>query len=255
VSARQYHLQVERGEVGEYVLLPGDPARCELIATRLEGARQVASHREFTTFTGSLDGTPVSVTSTGIGGPSAAIAVEELVKVGAGTLLRVGTCGALDAALGPGDVVVVQAAAHDGGTAGQYVPAGFPVIADTDVVLALRDEAVAAGHRWRLGVVFSNDAFYAEMEPDLFPLQHRIGESWQAWARAGCVAVEMEAATVLAVAAVRRVRAGAVLAVIDRAGAGMAGMPDAHRLPLDAAIGTAVGGLRRLIAMDRRAGA
>ncbi len=238
--------------MGDYVLLPGDPARCELIAARLEGARQVAGNREFTTFTGSLDGTMVSVTSTGIGGPSAAIAVEELVKVGARTLVRVGTCGTLDPALVFGDIVVVQAAAHDGGTAGRYVPRGFPVIADTDVILALRQAAASTGQRWRLGIVVSNDAFYAEMEPEGFPTERKVRAGWEAWARAGCVAVEMEAATVLAVAAVRRVRAGAVLAVIDRAGAGMGGMPDAHRLPLDAAIDTAVGGLQRLIATDRR---
>jgi uridine phosphorylase len=253
VGTKQYHLQVERGDVGEYVLLPGDPARCELIAARLEGGRRVAGHREFTTFTGTLDGAAVSVTSTGIGGPSAAIAVEELVKVGAHTLVRVGTCGALDPGLATGDVVVVQAAAHDGGTAGRYVPRGFPVIAGIDVVLALREAAADTGRPWRLGVVVSNDAFYAEMEPGGFPMERAIRDGWEAWARAGCIAVEMEAATVLAVAWVRRVRAGAVLAVIDRAGAGMPGMPDAHHLPLDAAIDAAVGGLRRLIATDRHA--
>jgi len=250
VGERQYHLQVEAGEVGSYVLLPGDPGRCERIAAHLDGARRVASHREFTTWTGSLDGTAVSVTSTGIGGPSAAIAVEELIKVGATTLVRVGTCGALASDLGFGDVVVAQAAARGDGTPDHYAPLGFPAVADVEVVVALREAAVGFGHRCRVGIVLTNDAFYAEMEPERFPLEGQLRERWEAWARAGCLAAEMETATVLTVAAVRRVRAGAVLAVIDRASAGIAGMPDPSRLPLDAAIESAVGGIRRLIAHD-----
>ncbi|MGO8685811.1 MAG: nucleoside phosphorylase [Candidatus Dormibacteria bacterium] len=254
MGQRQYHLQVEAGDVGSYVLLPGDPGRCARIAAHLDGARQIASHREFTTYTGSLDGVPVSVTSTGIGGPSAAIAVEELVRVGAGTLVRVGSCGALDGGLDFGDVVVVQAAARGDGTPDHYAPRGFPAVADLDVVVALREAAAASGHRHRVGVVLTNDAFYAELEPEAFPLEAQIRARWDAWARAGCLAAEMESATVLTVAAVRRVRAGAVLAVIDSPSRGLAGMPDAGSLPLDAAIEVAVGGLRRLIALDRAAG-
>lgn len=251
MTGRQYHLQLEPGDIGSYVLLPGDPGRCELIASHLDGARRVAANREYTSYAASLDGVAVSVTSTGIGGPSTAIAVEELVKLGARTLVRVGTCGALAADLGYGDVVVAQAAARGEGTSSHYAPPGFPAVADLDVVVALRDAALAAGHACRVGVVLSNDAFYAEMEPESFPLEAEIRERWRAWARAGCVAAEMECAALLTVAAVRRVRAGAVLAVVDDASAGIGGMPDARRLPLDAAVGTAIAGLRRLIAADR----
>ncbi len=247
---RQYHLQVEAGEIGEYVLLPGDPGRCAGIAERLDGARQVAANREYTSYTGSLDGVPVSVTSTGIGGPSAAIAVEELVRAGARTLVRIGSCGALDPGLGFGDLVVVQAAARGEGTSDHYAPPGFPAVADIDVVQALRAEARAAGHRFRVGVVLTNDAFYAELAPETFPMEGLIRARWDAWARAGCLAAEMEAATVLTVAAVRRVRAGAVLAVVDSASEGVTGLPDPSRLPMDAAIDCAVGGLRRLIGLD-----
>ena len=250
MAERQYHLQLEPGQSGEYVLLPGDPGRSQRIAERLDGARKVAANREFTTYAGSLDGVPVSVTSTGIGGPSTAIAVEELIKLGARTLLRVGTCGALQPGLGFGEVVVAQAAARGDGTPDHYAPAGFPAVADLDVVLALREAAGAAGHRCHVGVVLSNDAFYAEMEPERFPLEASIRDGWRAWARAGCLAAEMETATLFTVARVRRVRAGAVLAVIDQAAAGIGGMPDPHRLPLDAAVDTAIGALRRLIARD-----
>jgi len=254
VGERQYHLQVEASDIGGYVLLPGDPGRCEVIASRLDGARRIAAHREFTTYTGSLDGVAVSVTSTGIGGPSTAIAVEELIRAGARTLVRVGSCGALDPSLRFGDVVVVQAAARGDGTPDRYAPAGFPAVADLDVVLALRETARAAGHPCRVGVVLTNDAFYAEMEPESFPEEGLIRARWDAWTRAGCIAAEMESATLLTVAAVRRVRAGAVLVVIDSASAGVAGLPDARRIPVDAAIDIAVGGVRRLIALDAAAG-
>ena len=250
MGERQYHLQVKAGEIGEYVLLPGDPGRCARIAAHLDGARQVAANREYITYTGKLDGVTVSVTSTGIGGPSTAIAVEELVRVGARTLVRIGSCGALDPGLRFGDLVVAQAAARGDGTPDQYAPAGFPAVADIDVVQALRTEAGAAGHRFRVGIVLTNDAFYAEMAPETFPMEGIIRARWDAWARAGCLAAEMETATLLTVAAVRRVRAGAVLAVIDSASDGVTGLPDPSRLPIDAAIDTAVGGLRRLIALD-----
>ncbi len=236
--------------MGRYVLLPGDPGRCELIAARLDSPRQVAANREFTTYTGTLQGLPVSVTSTGIGGPSTAIAVEELVKLGATTLIRVGSCGSLDPALHSGDVIIAEAAAHGAGVSDHYAPVGFPAVADLGVVTALRDAGLGAGHRCQAGIVLSNDAFYAEMEPEHFPLETEIRQRFEAWTRAGCIAVEMEAATLLTVARVRRVRAGVVLAVIDGAFSGMAGMPDAGRLPLAAAVDTAVAGLRLLIARD-----
>jgi uridine phosphorylase len=168
--------------------------------------------------------------------------------------VRIGSCGALDPGLRFGDLVVVQAAARGDGTPDHYAPAGFPAVADIDVVQALRGAAVAAGHRFRVGVVLTNDAFYAEMAPETFPMEGIIRARWDAWARAGCIAAEMETATVLIVAAVRRVRAGAVLAVIDSASEGVPGLPDPGRLPIDAAIDTAVGGLRRLIALDAAAG-
>jgi uridine phosphorylase len=251
MSDRQYHLQLEAGQVGSYALLPGDPGRCELIASRLVGARRVAANREFTTFTGSLEGAGVSVTSTGIGGPSTAIAVEELVKLGVTTLVRVGTCGGLDASIDPGDVVVVQGAARGEGTSSHYAPAGFPAVADLDVTLALREAASARGHGAAVGVVLTNDAFYAEFEPERFPMEAGLRERWEEWGRAGCIAVEMECATLLTVARVRRVRAGAVLAVVDRTSEGLGSLPDPRHLPLDAAIDTAVEALRLLIRRER----
>ena len=249
---RRYHVQLDDGDAGRYVLLPGDPARCELIAQRFDGARRIASHREYTTYAGTLDGERVAVTSTGIGGPSTAIAVEELCSVGAQTLIRVGTCGSMTTRLHPGDVVIVQAAVRDDGTTHRYVPAAFPAVAHLDVVNALAGAAGAQARSHATGVVVSTDSFYAQRNADTMPAEAELRARWQAWQRSGCIAVEMECSTVLVVSAVRGMRAGAVLAVIDSLAADDEPMPEPGRLPLDAALDVGVDGLRRLIAADRR---
>ncbi|MEA2617486.1 MAG: uridine phosphorylase, partial [Chloroflexota bacterium] len=216
-AGRQYHLACGPGDVGGYVLLPGDPGRCERIAAHLDRARLVAANREYTTWTGALEGVPVSVTSTGIGGPSAAIAVEELCNLGAHTLIRVGSCGAMQPGLRLGDVIVAQAAVRDEGTSAQYVPLAWPAVAHLDVVDALRAAAAAAGVRHHVGTVQSKDSFYGEMEPGRMPIAAELQARWIAWVRAGVLASEMECAALLTVAAVRRVRAGAALAVVNAA--------------------------------------
>lgn len=247
MTDRQYHLACAPGDVGGYVLMPGDPGRCERIAAHLDGARLVAANREYTTWTGSLEGVAVSVTSTGIGGPSAAIAVEELCNIGAHTLLRVGSCGAMQPGLRLGDVIVAQAAVRDEGTSLQYVPLAWPAVAHVDTVDALRAAAAAGGVRHHVGVVQSKDSFYGEMEPGRMPVAAELQARWEAWIRAGVLASEMECAALFAAAAVRRVRAGGALAVVNAAPT-VDAMPDPGRLPIDAVIEVAVGAVRRMIA-------
>ncbi|MEA2670609.1 MAG: uridine phosphorylase [Chloroflexota bacterium] len=249
-GGRQYHLACGPGEVGGYVLLPGDPGRCERIAARLDGAALVAANREYTTWTGTLQGEVVSVTSTGIGGPSAAIAVEELCNLGAHTLIRVGSCGAMQPGLRLGDVIVAQAAVRDEGTSAQYVPLAWPAVAHLDIVDALRAAAAAAGVRHHVGTVQSKDSFYGEMDPGRMPIAAELQARWAAWVRAGVLASEMECAALLTVAAVRRVRAGAALAVVNAAPT-VDAMPDPARLPIDALIEVAVEAVRRLAGVPR----
>jgi len=246
-AGRQYHLACGPGDVGAFVMLPGDPGRCERIAAHLGGAHHVAANREYTTWTGSLEGVPVSVTSTGIGGPSAAIAVEELCNLGAHTLLRVGSCGAMQPGMRLGDVVVVQAAVRDEGTSAQYVPLGWPAVAHIATVVALRAAASARGVRHHVGTVQSKDSFYGEMEPQRMPVAAELRARWEAWIRAGVLASEMECAAVFAAAAVRGARAGAALAVVNAAPT-VDAMPDPGRLPIDALIEVAVDAMRRLVA-------
>jgi uridine phosphorylase len=245
------HTRLSRGDVGRYVLLPGDPGRCEPIASRFTDARLVASHREYTTWSGTLDGELVTVTSTGIGCPSTAIAAEELVQVGAGTLIRVGTSGGMQPGTRQGDLAVVTAAIRDEGTTMHYVPEGFPALADVDVVVAVRDSARALGHRHRLGVTQSKDSFYGEVEPDRMPLARQLHQRWDAWVAGGAICSEMECAALFVVAAIHRVRAGGLMI--------MSGGPDVEPsdtpFTLDPLLDTAVESVRLLIARDRaRAG-
>jgi uridine phosphorylase len=245
---RRYHIQLNDGDAGGYALLPGDPGRCEVIAARLDNPRHVRSNREFTTFTGTLDGVTVGVVSTGIGGPSTAICVEELASIGVHTMIRVGTCGAMRDEVHPGDVVLVHGAVRDDGTSHRYVPADYPALADLDVIVALRDAATAQGIAHHVGVVVSTDSFFGQRDLDRMPAAAELRARWNAWLTSGCLAAEMESSTLLTVAAIRGVRAGAALAVIDRTGQDAEPMPEPGSLPMDPVINVAVEAVRRLVA-------
>ncbi len=208
---RAYHIRCRRGEVGRYVLLPGDPARCALIAQHFDNAQKVAEHREYTTYTGTMEGVRVSVTSTGIGCPSTAIAVEELRELGADTFIRVGTSGAMQPEIQPGDLVIGAAAIRDEGTSRQYLPLEFPAVADLVVTQALIEGAKRANCRFHAGVIHSKDSFYGEVEPERMPVADDLLRRWKAWIQAGALASEMEAATLFIVSSVLKARAGCIL--------------------------------------------
>jgi uridine phosphorylase len=237
-EGRQYHLQLRQGDVGRYVLLPGDPERVPTIASYLDEARPVAQHREYTTYTGSLDGVPVSVTSTGIGGPSTAIAVEELAAIGADTFIRVGSSGAVQDFVTEGDLVIATGAVRDEGTSQQYMPLAFPAVADLDVALALREAARRLGVRHHVGVIHSKDSFYGEISPERMPIAPRLRGNWQAWRGGGVLCSEMESATIFVVASVLKVRAGGLMVVIE------------NYVPLDHLLKVAVEAVRILIERD-----
>ena len=213
----EYHIRVRPGEVARCVLLPGDPARSELIAKKFDEAKEIAYNREFRTFSGKVDGVPISVTSTGIGGPSAAIAVEELARCGADTFIRVGTAGAIGKRVKLGDIVIACSAVREEGTSREYVPLSYPAVADLEVTRALIEAAGRLGVRYHVGVVVSKDAFYAE-EPGRVPLSKKTAELWKIWQRAGALATEMECATIFTVCGVNGWRSGGVLAIVGPAG-------------------------------------
>jgi len=249
--ARQYHIALDRGEVGRYVLLPGDPGRSARIAAAFDNAREVAHNREYVTYTGTLLGERVSVTSTGIGAPSTAIAVEELAAVGADTLIRVGTAGAIAPFLRRGDLVVAQGAVRDEGTSSQYVPLSYPAVAHLAVVTALTEAATGLGQRAHTGIIRSTDALYADLAPHGMPLQALYqSTSNEMWARGNVLCGEMEAAALFVVSSIRGLRAGCLLLVVNAIGEGAiesTGVPS-----LDPLIATAAEALRVLIARDQK---
>jgi len=251
VEGKQMHLAIRKGDVGRYVLLPGDPGRCEKIAALFEQPHFVASNREFVTYTGTLAGETVSVCSTGIGGPSAAIAVEELFECGADTFIRIGTRGGIDLSVQGGDAVVATGAVRQDGTSHEYAPPEYPAVPDLDVTLALRDGARAAGVRCHAGVVQAKDAFYGQHRPEGFPTAPKLAYEWQAWKRLHVLASEMESAAIFVTSAFLGARAGAMFHVIwnqERAAAGL----DNPRCPdMSATLHAAVGGMRLLIERDR----
>ena len=210
----QYHLHIKKGDVGRYVILPGDPKRVPLIAKYLDDAKLIADSREYVTYTGYLDGEMVSVTSTGIGGPSASIAMEELYKCGADTFIRMGTCGGIALPVIGGDVVIATGAVRMEGTSREYAPIEFPAVADFDCALALRSAAKKLGFRYHMGVVQCKDSFYGQHDPDIMPVSYELKNKWEAWKRLGVLASEMESAALFTVAARLGVRCGSEFFVV-----------------------------------------
>ena len=211
---KQYHIQVAPGEVGEIVILPGDPKRCAKIAKYFDDPQFIADNREYITYTGTVFGKKVSVTSTGIGGPSAAIALEELVRCGAHTFIRVGTCGGMQTEVKSGDVIVATAAVRMDGTSREYAPIEYPAVADFEVTTALVRAAKTLGAPYHVGVVQCKDAFYGQHEPEKMPVSYELTNKWDAWVRMGCLGSEMESSTLFITGAARHVRVGAVMLVM-----------------------------------------
>lgn len=253
-DGRFHHIRLLPGEVGRYVLLPGDPGRVEKIASRFDHPRFVASNREYVTWTGTLDGVRVSCTSTGIGCPSTAIAVEELVGAGADTFVRVGTSGAMQRNIRTGDVGVITGAIRDEGTSRHYLPLEFPAVADVDVTVALRDGARDAGIPFHLGVAQSKDSFYGQHERQRMPVAPELARRWDAWMAGGAICSEMEAATLFIVASTLRVRAGGVMLIFQNLDHEPPTEDDRRNGDVERVIDVAVAGLRRLIAADRASG-
>ena len=247
----QYHIGLKQGDVGKYVILPGDPKRCAKIAALFDDARLMADHREFTTYTGYLDGEKVSVTSTGIGGPSAAIAMEELVRCGAEIFIRVGTCGGIELDVKGGDIVVATGAIRMEGTSREYAPIEYPAVADLDVTNALVAAAKELGHTYHAGVVQCKDAFYGQHEPQRMPVSYELLNKWEAWKRMGCKASEMESAALFIAASHLRVRCGSDFLVVGNQERNALGMENPIVHDTEAAITVAVEAIRKLIKADR----
>ena len=247
----QFHIQCGPGQVGKYCILPGDPGRCKFIAEYLEEAEFVQSNREYTIYNGLLLGERVSVVSTGIGGPSAAIAMEELCNLGAHTFIRVGTCGGIKLEVESGDVVVATGAVRMEGTSREYAPLEYPAVPDFTVTQALVQAAGQLGKVCRTGVVQCKDSFYGQHSPGRMPVARELEEKWEAWKRLGVLASEMESAALFTVAAARGVRCGSVFHVIWNQEREKAGLDQKESHDTSSAIQVGVEALRLLIEQDK----
>lgn len=250
-TQRQFHINCVAGDVGRYCLLPGDPGRCAKIAQYLDNAVHVMTNREYVTYTGTLLGEKVSVVSTGIGGPSASIAMEELANLGADTFVRVGTCGGIKLEVTSGDIVVATGAIRMEGTSREYAPIEFPAVADYQVLTALVDAAKGQGRRWHAGVVQCKDSFYGQHAPEKMPVSYELQQKWGAWKRLGVLASEMESAALFTVAAHRGVRCGSVFHVIWNQERNAAGLDMVRDEDTDSAIKVGIEAVKLLIQQDR----
>ncbi|MCL1989171.1 MAG: uridine phosphorylase [Firmicutes bacterium] len=250
-GSHMYHIGMQKGDVGKYVIMPGDPKRCKSIAEHFDNPKLVADLREYTTYTGFLDGEKVSVTSTGIGGPSTAIALEELVMIGADTFIRVGTSGGMATNALGGDVVIATGAIRLDGTGNEYAPLEYPAVADFEVVSSLVAAAKLLNQNFHVGVVQCKDSFYGQHSPERMPISHNLANSWQAYIKMGALASEMESSTLFIVGSYLRVRTGSVLLVCgnqERESQGLSN-PISHDTEIPTKV--AIQALKNLISADK----
>lgn len=248
---KEFHIDLQVGDVGRYVILPGDPDRCEKIAGYLENPRKIAQRREFTTYAGEVNGVKVCVTSTGIGGPSAVIAMEELIHCGADTFIRVGTSGGMQPQVCGGDLVIATGAIRAEGTTKEYAPVEYPAVPDYEIVQALKAAAEELRAPYHLGVVHCKDNFYGQHSPETMPQYGVLKRNWEAWKACGALASEMESAALFITASVRRVRMGTVLSVLANQTRRELGLPDVEVYDTELAVKTAVRAMELLIEQDR----
>lgn len=252
-NERQYHINLSKENTAKYAILPGDPGRVEKIAALLDNPKEVSFNREYKSFEGYINDEKVLVVSTGIGGPSTAICVEELAQIGADTFIRVGTCGGMQMNVNPGDLIIASGAIRMEGTSREYLPIEFPAVADFEVTSALSQAAKKLNYHHHIGVVQAKDSFYSQHNPDSMGVSDELKSKWNAWIKGGCLASEMESAALYIVSAVRGLRSGSIFHCVwnqEQAGHGMP-QNDMNK-DTSSAIKTAIEALRILIENDKK---
>ena len=252
--AKQFHIACAQGDIGRYCILPGDPGRVPAIAALFDDAKQIAYNREFNVWTGTLLGEKVTACSTGIGGPSASIAMEELHKCGADTFIRTGTCGGIDLNVPSGDVVEAPAASRYEHTSPEYAPIEFPAVADFQVTNALVEATKKLGFPLHTGIVQCKDSFYGQHDPAASPVYYELQQKWESWKRLGVKASEMESAALFVVAAALGCRCGSCFHVVWNQEREAAGLDQKMSEDTSSSVKVSVEALKLLIEADRKAG-
>ena len=252
--AKQFHIACTQGDIGRYCILPGDPGRVPAIAALFDDAKQIAYNREFNVWTGTLLGEKVTACSTGIGGPSASIAMEELHKCGADTFIRTGTCGGIALDVQSGDVVVATGAIRYEHTSREYAPIEFPAVADFQVTNALVEATKKLGFPLHTGIVQCKDSFYGQHDPAASPVYYELQQKWETWKRLGVKASEMESAALFVVAAALGCRCGSCFHVVWNQEREAAGLDQKMSEDTTSSVRVSVEALKILIEEDRKAG-
>ena len=251
---KQFHIACTSDDIGRYCILPGDPGRVPAIAAYFDDARQVACNREYNVWTGTLLGEKVTACSTGIGGPSASIAMEELHKCGADTFIRTGTCGGIDVNVQSGDIVVATGAIRYEHTSREYAPIEFPAVADFGIVDCLVRATRALGYPLHTGIVQCKDSFYGQHDPAASPVYYELQQKWESWKRLGVKASEMESAALFVVAAALGCRCGSCFHVVWNQEREAAGLDQKMSEDTSTSVRVAVEALKLQIEADRAAG-
>ena len=215
-TSTMYHIGLKKEDIkgAKYAILPGDPGRVPKIAACLDNPVKLTVSREYTSYLGSLEGQNVLVISTGMGGPSTAICVEELAQIGITHLIRVGTCGGMQLQVDAGDLIIASSAIRQEGTSKEYVPIEYPAVADFDLVSELKQAAEELEFKYHIGTVQCKDSFYGQHSPERMPVGYELQDKWDAWIKAGALASEMETASLYIVSSVLRLKAAAILTTV-----------------------------------------
>lgn len=255
-TEKMYHIGLSKKDINnaKYAILPGDPGRVSSIAKYLDNYRQITSQREYTSYIGELNGESVLVISTGMGGPSTAICVEELAQIGITHMIRVGTCGGMQMNVEAGDLVIANAAIRQEGTSKEYLPIEYPAVADIDIIIALRQAAKELKHKNHIGVVQCKDSFYGQHSPKRMPVSYELENKWQAWIKGGALASEMETASLYITSSVLRLHAAAVLLVVWNQERENAGLDNTTNFDTNDAIVVAIRAIKILIRESKKNG-
>jgi len=206
-AEKQHHIDMKGGDIAPTVLIPGDPGRVKVFAGMMDEAHKVAEKREYITYTGTKGGVPISCTSTGLGCPPTAIGVEELIRIGAKNIIRIGTCGALQPFLKPGHMIIATGAVRGEHTSEEFISMEYPAVADYRVVRALVDACEQLKIPYHLGIIRTHDAYYMESPQAIGDYMSRI----QPWIDMGVLALENESSSIFVISSMHGIRAGTIL--------------------------------------------
>ncbi|QQK07254.1 nucleoside phosphorylase [Miniphocaeibacter halophilus] len=250
-NKKMMHIGIKKGEVGKYVFLPGSPERTEKIAKYFDNAKEIAFNREYRTFIGTLDGELVAVTSTGIGGPSAAIAIEELSAIGVDTMIRIGTCASMSPKVKKGDIVVPSGAVKMEGTSSHYLPVEFPAVPNFEILKILTNSLDSQKIKYHTDVSITKDSFYSQTNPERSPVSNTLIRKWDEYIRGGATTTSMECSILFAVGAALGIRTASMLVSATNAKSFEGQEPgDSYDLE-DYVIRAGIEGMRQIIKSDK----